>query len=248
LDRVYGEEVARGRTGGGERMHLLGALGRDDAFLDLVDHPRVFPLIWRELGWNIHMYHCHLDVTPPCTSPCPDARWAWHQDGGRQNLDIETDPRPRLSLKVAFWLSDVSEPERGNMLVVPGSHEWNTLPRPEIGFQPPPGAEPMLGAPGDALVFDRRLWHSRSDNRSGYTRKVVFLAYTFRWIRPRDDLGIDPASKRFRDLSPVRRQLLGETAGCHHAWGLEPGAVPLYAELEDRGLLDSAIPRVERVS
>jgi ectoine hydroxylase len=245
LDRVYDEEVARGRTGAGERMHLLGEIGRHDAFLDLVDHPSVFPVVWGELGWNIHLYHCHLDVAPPRATPCGHPRWGWHQDGGRQNLDLECDPRPRMSLKVAFWLSDVSEPGRGNMLVLPGSHERNTLPRPthpELGFEPPVGAAPVLASPGDALVFDRRLWHSRSDNHSEHTRRVVFLAYTFRWIRPRDDLGIDHASERFRNLSPVRRQLLGETAGRHHEWGLEPDAVPLYAELKGRGLLDPAVP------
>lgn len=245
LDRVYQEEVARGRTGEGEPMHLLGEIGRVDAFLDLLDHPAVFPVIWGELGWNIHLYHCHLDVTPPHSVPRHRAAWGWHQDGGRQNLELETDPRPRMSLKVAFWLSDVSVPGRGNLLIVPGSHESNTLPRPddpELGFDPPAGATPVLACPGDALVFDRRLWHSRSDNLSEHTRRVVFLAYTFRWIRPRDEFGIDPSSERFRRLSPVRRQLLGEPAGRHHQWGLERKAVPLHEELDRRGLLDPAVP------
>jgi ectoine hydroxylase len=234
LDRVYEEEVAGGRTPAGEPMHLLGEIGRDDAFLDLLDHPAVFPLICAELGWNIHLYHCHLDVTPPRAAPPRPSAWGWHQDGGRQNLDLESDPRPRMSLKVAFWLSDVSGPGRGNILVVPGSHERNTLARPddpEPGFDPPAGAEPVLASPGDALVFDRRLWHSRSDNLSDHTRRVVFLAYSFRWVRPRDELGMDPSSERFRALSPVRRQLLGEPADRRHQWGLRPEAVPLKAEL-----------------
>jgi ectoine hydroxylase len=146
---------------------------------------------------------------------------------------------------VAFWLSDVSVPGRGNLLIVPGSHASNTLPRPdhpELGFDPPAGATPVLACPGDALVFDRRLWHSRSDNLSEHTRRVVFLAYTFRWIRPRDEFGIDPSSERFRRLSPVRRQLLGEPAGRHHQWGLQRNAVPLHEELDRRRLLDPAVP------
>jgi ectoine hydroxylase-related dioxygenase (phytanoyl-CoA dioxygenase family) len=224
LDSVYREEVVAGRTPAGEPMHLLGDIARDDLFLELLDHPAVFPLVRRELGWNIQLYHCHLDVTPPRAEPRPPT-WGWHQDGGRQNLDLDSDPRPRMSLKVAFWLSDVSEPGRGNMLVVPGSHRRNTLPRSE----PPAGAEPVLARPGDALVFDRRLWHSRSDNLSQHTRRAIFLAYSFRWVRPRDDFGIDPSSGRFRRLSPVRRQLLGEPAGPHDHWGLEPAAVPLHA-------------------
>jgi ectoine hydroxylase len=236
LDRVYEEEVARGRTRRGAPMHLLGEVGRDDLFLELVDHPVVFPVISSELGWNIHLYHCHLDVTPPRTRPRRPHVWGWHQDGGRQNLDLDSDPRPRMSLKVAFWLSDLSEPGRGNMLVVPGSHTSNTLPRPgrpELGFDPPTGAEPVLASAGDALGFDRRLWHSRSDNLSEYTRRVVFLAYTFRWVRPRDDLGIDLSSERFRGLTRVRRQLLGEPASRHDQWGLMPDAVPLHAVLND---------------
>jgi ectoine hydroxylase len=232
LDRVYDEEVARRHIRAREPMHLLGEIGRDDLFLELLDHPAVFPFIWRELGWNIHLYHCHLDVTPPLTGPRRRPAWGWHQDGGRQNLDLESDPRPRMSLKVAFWLSDVSVAGRGNMLIVPGSHESNTLRRPdhpELGFDPPERAEPVLARAGDALVFDRRVWHSRSDNLSEHTRRVIFLAYTFRWVRPRDDLGIDPSSERFRGLSSVRRQLLGEPASRDHQWGLEPAAVPLHA-------------------
>jgi len=245
LDRIYEEEVRSARTCAGEPMHLLGEIGRDDAFIELLDHPAVFPVIWGELGWNIHLYHCHLDVTPPRATPRTGRAWGWHQDGGRQNLELECDPRPRMSLKVAFWLSDVSEPGRGNMLIVPGSHASNTLRRPEhpeLGLDPPAGAVPVLASPGDALVFDRRLWHSRSDNLSEHTRRVIFLAYTFRWIRPRDELGIHPSSERFRALSPVRRQLLGAPAGRHHQWGLERDTVPLHAELHRRGLLDPAVP------
>ena len=104
LDRVYEDEVAHGRTGAGQPMHLLGQIGRDDAFLELLDHPAVFPVIWGELGWNIHLYHCHLDVTPARNRPRNRPAWGWHQDGGRQNLELESEPRPRMSLKVAFWL------------------------------------------------------------------------------------------------------------------------------------------------
>ncbi len=238
LDKVYEDEIAHGRTGAGEPMHLLGEIGRDDAFLELLDHPAVFPIIWSELGWNIHLYHCHLDVTPPRQRARHQPAWGWHQDGGRQNLELESDPRPRMSLKVAFWLSDVSAPDRGNMLIVPGSHESNTLSRPgkpELGFDPPTGAAPVLASAGDALVFDRRLWHSRSDNVSEHTRRVIFLAYSYRWVRPRDEFGMDPGSERFLGLSPVRRQLLGEPAGPHHQWGLERDAVPLYAALKRQG-------------
>ncbi len=124
-------------------------------------------------------------------------RWRWHQDGGIQNRDLETDPRPRLSLKVAFFLTDLRSPDRGNFLVVPGSHVRNTLER--ASDDDAPAAIPILAAPGDAVVFDRRLWHMRGPNPSDRVRKALFFAYTYRWIRPRDDLALDADRRRAPD-------------------------------------------------
>src|SRR5205823_11632605 len=114
-------------------MHAFGFVARDGEYLELLDLPTVFPLVCGLLGWNIHMYHSHIDQHPAVAGPAEPV-WAWHQDGGRQNVEIETEPtRPRLSVKVAYFLSDVSEPGRGNLLVVPGSHWWNRIPRPSSG-------------------------------------------------------------------------------------------------------------------
>ena len=57
------------------------------------------------------------------------------------------------------------------------------------------------------MLFDRRLWHMRSPNRSDVTRKALFLAYTYRWVRPRDDLRLPPAI--VRTMTPAQRQLAG---------------------------------------
>ncbi len=235
--RVYDEERAAGRltpvaglTNRTGAMHSFAFVLRDPAYLDLLDLPTTFPKVVDILGWNIQMYHCHIDQLPPLAGPTTPA-WGWHQDGGRQNVEIETEPtRPRLSIKIAYWLSDVSEPGRGNLLVVPGSHVRNRLPRPErpeLGFDTPDGAVPVLARPGDAVIFDRRLWHSRSDNRSGLTRKALFVGYTYRWIRPRDDYPIDWSAEPYRSLSPVRRQLLGWGADAMSFWALGNDPVPL---------------------
>jgi hypothetical protein len=91
------------------------------------------------------------------------------------------------------------------------------------------------------VILDRRTWHSRSDNLSEHTRKAIFLAYSYRWVRPRDELGIDYSSERFRRLSGVRRQLLGEPASRHSQWGLGDPALPLRTRLLRRGLLDPKV-------
>ena len=149
----------------------------------------------------------------------------WHQDGGVQNRDLETRPRPRLSVKVAYFLTDLGRPGRGNFVVLPGSHRLDAIDRPIDDGNDVPGAVPILAGPGDAVVFDRRLWHMRSENRSAITRKALFYAYTYRWIRPRDDLRVPP--ERLPALSPVRSQLLGAGTGAIGHWMPGEEDVPL---------------------
>jgi ectoine hydroxylase-related dioxygenase (phytanoyl-CoA dioxygenase family) len=223
-------------------VHLLGFVSRDEVFLELLDLAPAFDLVCRVLGWNIHMYHCHLDAHPR-VAPRPP-RWGWHQDGGRQNLELgEGAPRPRMSLKVAYFLTDVDRPGTGNMLVIPGSHRRDTLARPAAPGEEAPepaGAVPLLASAGDAVVFDRRIWHSRSANVAGDTRRALFLAYTYRWVRPRDAMPIHPAW--WRRLSPVRRQLLGEATDEVGRWIPTPDDVPLREAMAELGLLDRAVP------
>lgn len=237
LDRVYGGEQAAGRVRPGGPMHLLSAVAHCPEALGLIDHPATFPLVWSVLGWNVHIYHSHLDLHPPAAEQ--PYRFEWHQDGGRQNRELDGEPRPRMSVKVAFWLSDVSQPGRGNFKIVPGSHRNNRIdgpPRRDIRWPDPPGATEVCVNAGDAVFFDRRLWHCRSTNRSPVTRKAMFFGYTLRWIASRDERGpLPPAG----NLSPVRRQLLGwlgESSG-DHCWGHEPDSTPLYGYLAERGML-----------
>ena len=216
-------------------LHALGFVAREPAFVELVDHPRVLELVCAILGWNIHMYHCHLDVHPPAAAA--GGQWRWHQDGGRQNLEVETDPRPLLSVKVGWFLTDVARPGRGNLRVIPGSHLQNRLSRPEradLPAPPPPGAVDVLARPGTAVVFDRRVWHARGDNTSRLTRRALFLGYTFRWIRGRDSYPV--SAPWFEELSPVRRQLLGVSATADGHWLPVDEDVPLRAWMSERGL------------
>lgn len=229
VDRVWWEHRGVPPARGAEALHLLAFVGLDEAFLDLVDHPATLPIVVDLLGWNIFLYHCHLDVHPP-EGPEAEPAWRWHQDGGRQNLELETVPRPRMSVKVAYFLSDCREPGRGNFRVIPGSHRRNTLDRPdEGGSADPEGAVPVLAGPGDAVIFDRRLWHMRSRNLSELTRRALFTAYTYRWVRARDDLHV--RAELLGAVTPVRRQLLGSGGSVIGHWMPGDGDVPLRTML-----------------
>lgn len=249
-ERVYAEEARAGRLRPDRSLHLLGMFDRDPAFLDLLDCPASFRYVWSLLGWNIYSHHNHVDVHPG-HQPDEQSPWNWHQDGYRQNSDVDATPRPMLSLKVAFVLSDMSQSCRGATKIIKGSHEWNTLPgrpaRAEDRYDEPAGGQEIIARPGDAFIFDRRLWHSRSVNTSPLTRKVVFIGYAHRWIRPLDEIDYRRDPEWFARLSPVRRQLLGAGADNASFWGVGQDGwidttIPLRTELAGRNLLDSSQP------
>ncbi len=228
-DQVYAGKVAAGHD---ERTALFypNFIPDSPLFADLVDYAKVLPKVWGILGWNIYLYHAHLIVTPPSGKTRDDATFGWHQDSGRVNMEMEGHPRPRLSLKVAYFLSDISEPGRGNFWVIPGSHLHDTLERPADGQGQPDGAVPVLAKPGAAVLFDRRLWHSASPNWSDITRKVLFYGYGYRWIRTKDDMTVQSL---WEASDPVRRQLLGAGLNANGYYSPTDGDVPLRGWLRE---------------
>jgi ectoine hydroxylase len=90
-----------------KRTNKLDFIGDDDIFLELLDWYKTIPKVWGLMNWNINLYHSHMIVTPPAgsgkTLEQDGLGLGWHQDSGRLNMDFETDPRPMVSLKVAFF-------------------------------------------------------------------------------------------------------------------------------------------------
>lgn len=229
-DRIYGQKVAEGHDPR-KALFYPNFIPDDPMFLDLVDEPRVLPKVWGILGWNIYLYHAHLIVTPPSGLPQDDKTFGWHQDSGRVNVEMESHPRPRLSLKVAYFLSDVSVPGRGNFWVIPKSHLRDTLDdKPTNGVGQPPGAIPVCVKPGTAVFFDRRLWHTASPNWSDVTRKVLFYGYGYRWIRTKDDMTVQSLWEK---SDPIRRQLLGDGVNCNGHYTPTAADVPLRGWLRE---------------
>jgi ectoine hydroxylase-related dioxygenase (phytanoyl-CoA dioxygenase family) len=222
-DRIHAHRVAAGFDPAKPLFHP-NFLPEDPAFAALVDDPRVLPKVWGLLGWNIYVYYAHLIVTPPSGEAVHGRTLGWHQDSDRVNVEIESHPRPRLSLKVAYFLSDASRPGRANFWVIPGSHLADTLDLPDDRVGQPEGAMPVCVEPGTAVLFDRRLWHSGSPNWSDVTRKVLFYGYAYRWLRTKDDMTVR-ALRAGSD--PIRRQLLGDGVNADGYYSPTDADVPL---------------------
>mgnify|MGYP002032347311 FL=1 len=189
--------------------------------------------MWGILGWNIQLYHTDMIISPPEKNEESrrKKRLEWHQDSGRLNLELEGDPRPRVSLKVGFFLTDTSKPGHGNFCIVPGSHRRNELEMPQDGVSDPEDALAVCVPPGTAVFFDRRLWHSGSPNHSDLARKVLFYGYSYRWLRPRDDMTVEHL---FDQCDPIQRQLLGDSSGGMGYTSPEDRDVPLKLWLKEQ--------------
>ena len=219
IDRLYTEALDSGKAKPGDQWGSSDYIWKDDAFFNLVTCPTTFPKIWGILGWNIFLYHAHMHIKPPAPDTEPTEGWMeWHQDSGRVNLEVRTFPAPRLSLKIGYFLTDISETGRGNFMIIPGSHISKEVPEfSEVGRDPrertadriPDEGMPVTVKPGTAVFFDRRLWHGRTANHSDLTRKVLFYGYGYRWIRPKDEMQVEQLHDR---CTPIQKQLLGFAA------------------------------------
>lgn len=231
VDRLTVDQKAKEGLGPSDGINIFDFIGKDDVFLELLDYPTTFPKVWGILGWNIQLYHSHTIVTPPNAVSGPRQQGLnWHKDSGRLNNELETDPQPRISLKVAFFLTDTTELGRANLYVIPGSHLLNKLPVDED--KKPKGGIAVRAKPGDAVFFDRRIWHASSPNTSDMTRKVLFYGYSYRWLRPRDNMTVDHVMGR---IDPIRQQLLGAApSGWHGYSSPKPEDVPLRAWMQEK--------------
>ncbi|MAG83113.1 hypothetical protein CMK10_03025 [Candidatus Poribacteria bacterium] len=241
VDRLLRQHREKNGIAEHETVNMLDFVGKDELFLELLDWPKTFPKVWGILGWNIQLYHSHMVITPPRSEneKLPKRRLSWHQDSGRLNIELQGDPRPRVSLKVAFFLSDTSELGCGNFSIVPGSHQSNELKIPQDNVSDPEGALAVRVPPGTAVFFDRRLWHSASPNYSNITRKVLFYGYSYRWLRPRDDMTVEHLIDQ---CDPIRQQLLGASTGGMGYTSPQERDVPLKPWLSEHLGVEAVAP------
>jgi len=228
VDRIGDEERERKDLDPHQMLDKFRVVIEDDIFLELLDWPKTFPLVWDILGWNIQLYISHLIIYPPEREKVELGTGGWHQDGGRPVREMER-PQPRLSLKISYWLNDVDSPSNGAMQIIPGSHKLDALP-PSSDLDDEHVLDLCVKA-GTAVLFDRRMWHRRGLNTSNTSRKVLFFGYSYRWLRGLD-FNLMPEDV-LKKCDPIRRQLLGDGADIKGWWQPTEADVPLRTWLQE---------------
>jgi ectoine hydroxylase-related dioxygenase (phytanoyl-CoA dioxygenase family) len=174
----------------------------DDFFLDLMEHPKVFPIVREILGEDVSMIDNDYFLSPPHT----ESHALWHHDVGMSRI---YHPYSVLMVKVFWLLTDVA-PNGGATAVVPGSHRFPPgyeFPKPENPGDMP-GHVRMAFPAGTAWLFNGRTYHAALHNETDVARRLVIYNYGHFWMKVWQ--GYEPSERLLREAStPVRRQLLG---------------------------------------
>jgi ectoine hydroxylase len=210
-DRAVARSQGRIDQGGAgvtqQAFKMIRAVEQDAALDLLIDHHATLPVLIGLLGPSLQVLGTEIFVRLP--APGREPLIAWHKDGGPALSRILCQPgNPVLQLKIQYFLTDLSEPDSGNFLLVPGSHR---RPFPADGRVPARDlaqAVQVRARPGDALIFPWALWHAVAPNHSGRVRKSVTLRWGQLFCRPYDFEQL-PASLLAR-WTPRQRRLFGE--------------------------------------
>lgn len=243
VDEVSERTRAAKDLGSQEPFALRNALSHHEAFLDLIDHPRMLPLVVDAIGWNIQIRTTHLDVRPPYPDGLtPGAvgvgsgadneagyrNVTWHPDLASDVLfrAPSLDGRlPFMEIKIFYVLSDLTESNSGNLWMVPGSHLRSPQELLDSGRTVAASEAVELRLPaGTAVLWRTAVWHCVGPNLSRLTRQIMHVGYHYRWLRPTDY--IEQSPELLARSSSIRKQLLGALASGGDPLGDDPDFHP----------------------
>jgi len=186
-----------------KNMHQVQApIEYDQALLDLLVHPVVFPIVRELLGDDVMMIDNDYFITPPRT----DSHAHWHHDVGLPGV---YHPRSTLMVKVFYLLTDVP-PGGGGTAVIPGSHRFPMDYRLPAVDDPDrmPGHIGLAYPAGTAYLFNGRIYHAALNNRTDATRRVLIYNYGHFWMKQWQ--GYEPSERlKAGAKTRVMKQLLG---------------------------------------
>jgi hypothetical protein len=198
--RVHGSKPA-------ERFKQIGrGFETEPAIERLIDHPAVLPKVRDLYGDRFVLQAAWCTVMP-----AHGERSSWHQDGS-STYDFKqvSYPLPLLQLRASYALTDQSELNTGNMIMIPGSHR-SPVPLPKDARKAvyaSPIQHIIRAKRGSVLLFHNGVWHSPMPSNLDYDRYNMHFIYSPPWVRRSDREASDPAW--LERTTPLRRALAGD--------------------------------------
>ena len=190
----------------GNDTRIFHILDDDPLFLDLMDHAPIMPYV---RGLLHEKPHFHASDAIWEQEVRPNGKSGWHMDGFDGGYRSLRPNIPHLQLKIGYLLSDMHEPDQGNLMLVPGSHRQDREPTADelSGFDTLPGARQICAGQGTAILFQNAVWHTRGPaTRPGGQRILLYYAYELPWMVGNPEHWKYPATF-YNGLSPERRAL-----------------------------------------
>ena len=198
--RIHGSKPA-------EKFRQIGRGYETEPSIErLMDHPAVLPKVRGLYGDRFVMQAAWCTVMPANSE-----HTSWHQDGSSAyDYKDVAYPVPLLQLRASFNLTDQSELNMGNMMLIPGSHRSPVLLPKELrhSVYASPIQHILCAERGSVLLFHNGVWHSPMPSRLPYDRYNMHFIYSPPWVRLADRQATDPAF--LARTTPLRRALLGD--------------------------------------
>ena len=116
----------------GDGVKLRNCISHNENILNLIDHPKILPLIVDAIGWNIQNRDSTFDYKFPISQETDPDKMShgWHFDYEEEFEGTTLDGRmPLLDFKVGWYISDHTEFGHSTIILVPGSFKWDKLQR-----------------------------------------------------------------------------------------------------------------------
>lgn len=231
-----------------DRSHTVrvrNAIAHHPELGDFLDHPGLIGALISVLGLSVQVLGTEIFIRALHETPLEH----WHTDGGEylQRVRVEKESNS-LQVKAQVFLSDATEDECGNFLLIPGSHlrmPETTIPTCYIDElnEPfdrgvmPEGGMMVRAAPGDVLLFPYSLWHAVTKN-TRRPRETFIFRYGQLWHRPHDYLVQPP--EVLDHMSGRLRRMFGD-------FGDDPHPTDYYKPAnQDEVMAFGAEPRMDR--
>ncbi len=207
-------------------IYPLHLLEQDDAAVEMIAHPRLFPFLSATVGADVQAATIQLRVLEPQTAADAQEEGGyvnWHRDHSNDEAWRYLG-RP-LNTKVIVYLTDVG-PDDGCTACVPGSHLFDHRPDHTLykgmgggenqatkvkDQRDMPGMVAATAKAGSAFLFNTRLWHTTLPNTGTRDRWCVLTLYCpFYQKQPGVTVEAAVALEATGQLNtPQRRQLFG---------------------------------------
>ena len=179
-DKVRGQGHRIGATG---VRGVVGLLNLDQSFAPYLADERIVGAAEELFGQFVRITNVNALVNYP-----KNDRGYWHADWPFNQTNASHLPAPYADsvLKLSsIWMLTEFSPRTGGTLVIPGSHRTRTNPSGgDIHDReaPHPSEMQISGAAGSVMLFDSRLWHSVTTNRSDEPRVAMNVGYAPWWL------------------------------------------------------------------